>query len=135
MGPKVEQLFQEKNLIFIATINSDGSPQLTPVWGTFDDGHVLINTAEGRLKHKNVLRDPRVTISVVDHENPLNMTSIKGKVVEIIPDYDYSNANKLTKQYMGISEYPFKRDGEKRIIFKIKPMKVFVMPSIKQNQS
>ena len=131
MDLKVEQLFQEKNLIFIATINSDGSPQLTPVWGTFDDGHVFINTAEGRLKHKNVLRDPRVTISVVDHENPLNMTSIKGKVIEIIPDYDYSHANKLTKQYMGISEYPFKRDGEKRIIFKIKPMKVFVMPSIK----
>ena len=67
MDLKVEQLFQEKNLIFIATINSDGSPQLTPVWGTFDNGHVLINTAEGRLKHKNVLRDPRVTISVVDH--------------------------------------------------------------------
>jgi len=128
---KVEQLFQEKNLIFIATINSDGSPQLTPVWGTFDNGHVLINTAEGRLKHKNVLRDPRVTISVVDHENPLNMTSIKGEVIEIIPDYDYSHANKLTKQYMGISEYPFKRDGEKRIIFKIKPMKIFVMPNIK----
>ena len=122
MDLKVEQLFQEKNLIFIATINSDGSPQLTPVWGTFDNGHVLINTAEGRLKHKNVLRDPRVTISVVDHENPLKMPSIKGEVIEIIPDYDYSHANKLTKQYMGISEYPFKRDGEKRIIFKIKPM-------------
>ena len=135
MDLKVEQLFQEKNLIFIATINLDGSPQLTPVWGTFDNGHVLINTAEGRLKHKNVLRDPRVTISVVDHDNPLNMTSIKGEVIEIIPDYDYSHANKLTKQYMGISEYPFKRDGEKRIIFKIKPMKIFVMPNIKQSQS
>ena len=130
MDPKVEQLFQQKNLIFISTINSDGSPQLTPVWGDYDDGYVLVNTAEGRLKHKNVLRDPRVAISVVDHDNPLNMTTIKGKVVEIIPDYDYVHANKLTKQYMGIDEYPFKRDGEKRIIFKIKPVKIFVMPDI-----
>ena len=130
MDPKVEQLFQQKNLIFISTINFDGSPQLTPVWGDYDNGHVLVNTAEGRLKHKNVLRDPRVAISVVDHDNPLNMTTIKGKVVEIIPDYDYVHANKLTKQYMGIDEYPFKRDGEKRIIFKIKPVKIFVMPDI-----
>ena len=131
MDLKVEQLFQQKNLIFISTINSDGSPQLTPVWGDYDGEHVLVNTAEGRLKHKNVLRDPRVAISVVDHGNPLNMTTIKGKVIEIIPDYDYVHANKLTKQYMGIDEYPFKRDGEKRIIFKIKPVKIFVMPSIK----
>jgi len=130
MDQKVEQLFQQKNLIFISTINFDGSPQLTPVWGDYDNGHVLVNTAEGRLKHKNVLRDPRVAISVVDHDNPLNMTTIKGKVVEIIPDYDYVHANKLTKQYMGIDEYPFKRDGEKRIIFKIKPVKIFVMPDI-----
>ena len=131
MNLKVEQLFQQKNLIFISTINSDGSPQLTPVWGDYDGEHVLVNTAEGRLKHKNILRDPRVAISVVDHNNPLNMTTIKGKVIEIIPDYDYVHANKLTKQYMGIDEYPFKRDGEKRIIFKIKPVKIFVMPSIK----
>ena len=131
MDLKVEQLFQQKNLIFISTINSDGSPQLTPVWGDYDGEHVLVNTAEGRLKHKNVLRDPRVAISVVDHGNPLNMTTIKGKVIEIIPDYDYIHANKLTKQYMGIDEYPFKRDDEKRIIFKIKIVKIFVMPSIK----
>ena len=130
MDQKVEQLFQQKNLIFISTINFDGSPQLTPVWGDYDGEHVLVNTAEGRLKHKNVLRDPRVAISVVDHDNPLNMTTIKGKVVEIIPDYDYVHANKLTKQYLGIDEYPFKRDGEKRIIFKIKPVKIFVMPDI-----
>ncbi len=130
MDQKVELLFQQKNLIFVSTINLDGSPQLTPVWGDYDNGHVLINTAEGRLKHKNVLRDPRVAISVVDHDNPLNMTTIKGKVVEIIPDYDYVHANKLTKQYMGIDEYPFKRDDEKRIIFKIKPVKIFVMPDI-----
>ena len=130
MDLKVQRLFQQKNLIFISTINSDGSPQLTPVWGNYDDGYVLVSTAEGRLKHKNVLRDPRVSISVVDHDNPLNMTTIKGEVIEIIPDYDYIHTNKLTKQYMGIDEYPFKRPGEKRIIFKIKPVKIFVMPDI-----
>ena len=90
----------------------------------------MINTAEGRLKHKNVQRDPRVAVSVVDHDEPLTMTTIRGKVVQIIPDYDYSHINKLTKQYMSINEYPYKRENEKRIIFKIKPEKIFVMPDI-----
>ena len=84
MDPKVEKLFQGKNLIFIATINTDGSPQLTPVWGNYTDNHILINTAEGRIKHRNVKNDPRVAVSVVEHDNPLNMTTIKGKVTEII---------------------------------------------------
>jgi len=130
MDPKVENLFEGKNLVFIATINPDGSPQLTPVWGNYSNDHILINTAEGRVKHKNVKKDPRVAISVVDNDNPLNMTTIRGKVVEIIPDYDYLHINKLTKQYMGITEYPFKRKNEKRIIFKIEPEKIFVMPDI-----
>jgi PPOX class probable F420-dependent enzyme len=130
MDPKVLKLFQEKNLIFIATINPDGSPQLTPVWGNYTDNHILINTAEGRIKHKNVQKDPRVAISVVDNDNPLNMTTIRGKVIEIIPDYDYDHINKLTKQYMNINEYPYKRENEKRIILKIKPGKIFVMPNL-----
>ncbi len=130
MDPKAKGLFQKKNLIFIATINPDGSPQLTPVWGNYSDEHILINTAEGRIKHKNIQKDPRVAVSVVDYNNPLNMTTIRGKVIQIIPDYDYSHINKLTKQYMGISEYPYKRENEKRIILKIKPEKIFVMPDI-----
>jgi PPOX class probable F420-dependent enzyme len=128
MDQKVKALFQKNNLVFIATVNSDGSPQLTPVWGNCNDEHILINTAEGRLKHKNVQKDPRVAVSVTDNDNPLNMTTIKGKVIQIIPDYDYAHANELTKQYLGISEYPYKRENEKRVIFKIKPEKIFVMP-------
>ena len=109
---------------------ADGSPQVTPVWGDFEDSHILINTAEGRLKHKNILRDPRVAVSVVDSTNPLDMTSIRGKVVEIIHDYDYKHADFLTKKYMGKENYPFKRSGEKRIILKIEPEKIFVLPHL-----
>ena len=94
----------------------------------------MINTAEGRLKHKNVLRDPSVAVSVVDQNNPLNMTTIQGKVIEIIPDYEYKHANKLTKKYIGKDNYPFRQPGEKRIIFKILPEKVYVLPELKMNQ-
>lgn len=134
MDDKVIKLFEERNLVFIATIMKDGSPQLSPVWADFKDEHVLVNTAEGRIKHKNVLRDPRVAISVVNQKNPLDMTTIRGKVIDIIPDYEYEHANKLTKKYMGIEIYPFKQSGEKRIIFKILPERVYVLTKLKMNQ-
>ncbi len=131
MDPKVIRLFDEKNLVFIATTMKDGSPQLSPVWANFEDGYILVNTAEGRIKHKNILRDPRVAVSVVSSNNPLDMTSIRGRVEKIIPDYDYNHADRLTKKYMNVSKYPFKRPGEKRIILKIKPEKIFVLPELK----
>ena len=130
MDSKVEKLLNGKNLVFLATTMSDGSPQVTPVWGNFADSCILINTAEGRLKHKNILRDPRVAISVVDAKNPLDMTSIRGKVIAILPDYEYKHDDFLTKQYMGKEKYPFKRPGEKRITLKIEPEKVFVLPEL-----
>ena len=134
MNDKAVKLFEGSNRVFIATIMKDGSPQLSPVWADYEDEHILINTAEGRLKHKNVLRDPRVAVSVVDQNNPLNMTTIQGKVIEIIPDYEYKHVNKITKKYIGKDTYPFRQPGEKRIIFKILPEKVYVLPELKMNQ-
>ena len=131
MEEKAIKLFQQKNIVFIATLMSNGAPQLSPVWANYDSGYILVNTAEGRIKHKNILRDTRVAISVVSHDNPLDMTSIQGTVVEIISDYDYVHADKLTQQYMGKKHYPFKRENEKRIILKIKPNRVFIMPELK----
>jgi PPOX class probable F420-dependent enzyme len=133
MEEKAVKLFRQKNIVFIATLMSNGSPQLSPVWANYDSGHILVNTAEGRIKHKNILRDARVAISVVSHDNPLDMTSIQGTVVEIIPDYDYVHADKLTQQYIGQKHYPFKRENEKRIILKIKPNRIFIMPELKVN--
>ena len=134
MNPKAISLLDDKNLVYIATLMKDGSPQLSPVWANYEDEHILVNTAEGRIKHKNVLRDPRVAISVVSNSNPLDMTTIRGVVVEVIPDYDYKHADKLTKKYLNMEHYPFKRPDEKRIILKIKPERVFVLPELKMNQ-
>ena len=130
MEQKAIDLFGHKNLVFIATVMKDGAPQLSPVWANYEDDHILVNTAEGRIKHKNVLRDPRVAVSVVSRDNPLDMTTIRGIVSEIIPDYEYKHADRLTKQYMNRDDYPFKREGEKRITLKINPERVFVLPEL-----
>lgn len=132
MDEKAVKLFSGKNLVFIATVMKDGSPQVTPVWADHEDGHILVNTAEGRIKHRNVVRDPRVAVSVVSSDNPLDTVAIRGTVEEIIPDHDYKHADRLAQQYMG-RDYPFRRYGEKRIILRIKPSSVFVLPEPKSN--
>ena len=98
-----------------------------PTWVDIDkDGNnILINTAEGRTKHKNVSRDPRVAISISDQNNPYNMVSIRGRVIEQISEGADEHIDRLAKKYLGMDKYPYRSPNEKRVILKIKPEKVF----------
>ncbi len=123
-GP-VAKLLLDKNFAFISTLMSDGSPQVTPTWIDFEDSLILFNTAEGRIKHKNISRDPRVALSVIDHNNPYNMISIKGIAIEQTNEGADEHIDKLAKKYLGVDKYPMRSPNEKRIIIKIKPEKIF----------
>jgi PPOX class probable F420-dependent enzyme len=105
----------------------DGLPQVTPTWVDInkDGNNILINTAEGRIKHKNVSRDSRVAISISDQNNPYNMASIRGKVIEQIKEGADEHADRLAKKYLGMDKYPYRTPDEKRVILKIKPERVF----------
>ena len=82
----ISKLFEEKNFAFLATLMKDGSPQVTATWVDIDKNNytILVNTAEGRVKHRNVSRDPRVAVSIIDSSNPYRMVAIRGKVIEQI---------------------------------------------------
>ena len=121
----VAKLLLDKNFAFISTLMSDGSPQVTPTWIDFEDSLILFNTAEGRIKHKNISRDPRVALSVIDHNNPYNMISIKGIAIEQTNEGADQHIDKLAKKYLGVDKYPTRSPNEKRIIIKIKPEKIF----------
>lgn len=123
---EAERLLSGRNLAYLATSMPDGSPQVTPVWADCRDGHVRVNTAEGRLKHRNVLRDPRVAVSVTSAADPLDSVSIRGSVAELVPDYSYGHADELARQYTG-SDYPYRIPGERRVTLRIRPERVFVM--------
>ena len=120
-------LFKGKNFAFIASLMNDGAPQITPVWIDYDGQLLLVNTAEGRTKQKNFERDPRVAISVVDQNNPYNMVSVMGKVVEQTTSGADEHIDRMARKYLGVDKYPFRAPNEKRIILKIKPEKVFYM--------
>ncbi len=127
MTPEVAQLIEGKNLAFIATLMKNNSPQITPVWVDLVDGKILVNTAEGRVKQRNVSRDPRIAISIVDRNNPYNMVTIQGQVVEQTTENADSHIDKMAKKYLGVDKYPFAMPGEKRILLKIVPKKIFHM--------
>jgi len=128
ISPEVAKLLEDKNLAFVATLMKDNSPQITPTWIDLVDGIIIVNTAEGRVKQRNVTRDPRVALSIVDNKNPYNMVTIRGKVIEQTTHDADKHIDKMAKKYLGVDKYPFSVPGEKRILLKILPQKIFHMP-------
>jgi PPOX class probable F420-dependent enzyme len=108
----------------LATLNPDGSPQVTPVWVDFDGSHVIVNTARGRVKAKNLAREPRIALSIADPENPYRYLGLQGRVVEMTEKGGDAHIDKMAKKYLGKDSYPFRKPGEVRIIVKIAPDKV-----------
>lgn len=127
MTEEAASLFKGKNIAFVASLMKSGAPQITPVWIDYDGKFLLVNTAEGRTKQKNFERDRRVAVSVVDSANPYNTVSVQGMVVEQTTDGADSHIDALAKKYLGVDEYPFRTQTEKRVIIKIRPDKVFHM--------
>ncbi len=122
--PSIAKLFEGKNFVFLATLMKDSSPQVTPTWVDIDKSNntILINTAKGRIKHRNVSKDPRVAVSVIDFSNPYHMVTVRGKVVEQINGKKADeHIDKLAKKYLGKDKYPGRAPGEERVVLRIKP--------------
>ena len=123
--PVIKNLLEDKNLAFVSTLMKDGSPQITPTWIDLDGTEILINTALGRVKQKNVTRDPRIAISIADRNNPYHMVSMRGQVIDqITGELADSHIDKMAKKYLNKDKYPFRAAGEKRVILKVKPSRV-----------
>lgn len=105
----------------VATLMPDGSPQITQVWIGTDGQHVLVNTAEGRQKTRNVRRDPRVAVNVVDPTNAWRLAAIRGRVVEITTEGADDLIDQLAHKYLGVDSYPFRNSAETRVTLKIAP--------------
>jgi len=115
---------EKKAFLYLATIMKDGSPQVTPVWFNTDGAHILINSAEGRLKDKNMRARPAVAVVIADPDNPYRYLQIRGKVVELTPIGADEHIDALAFKYQGVPTYPYRRKGEIRIIYKILPEQV-----------
>ena len=125
MDPSIRRLFEGKNFVFVSTLMDDGTPQITPTWVDLEEqngGYILVNTAVGRVKQKNVSQNPNIALAIVDQNNPYDMVSVRGKVIEQIRgDIAEQHIDKLAKKYLGKDQYPFRHSGEVRVIYKIRP--------------
>ena len=124
---KYKDLFQKRAFASLSTLMPDGRPQVTPVWCDFDGEHVIFNSAKGRQKDKNVRRDPRVALAVIDPENPYRYLEIRGRVAEITEEGADAHIDKMAKKYLGADKYPYRQPSETRVIFKIQPERVNTM--------
>jgi PPOX class probable F420-dependent enzyme len=124
---KYRDLFTKRAFASLGTLMPDGSPQVTPVWCDSDGEHVIVNSAKGRQKDKNIRRDPRVALAVIDPDNPYRYLEIRGRVVEIIEHGADAHIDKMAKKYLGADKYPYRQPGEVRVMYKIQPERVSTM--------
>ncbi len=120
----VKKLFREPNFAHLATLMPDGSPQVSPVWVDIDGNRILVNTAEGRVKPRNVRNDPRVAISIHRQDNPYSAAFVRGRVVEITHEGADELIDKLAQKYLGQDRYPYRQPEEQRVILVIEPEQV-----------
>ena len=123
LSPGGVKLLQEPQLAHFTTLMADGAPQTTPVWVDVepDGGHVLINSADARLKMQNIERDPRVAVSVVDKGNDWRYALVRGTVVERRYEGADEHIDKLSQKYLGQETYPYRNPAERRVILRIRP--------------
>ena len=114
-------LFKKKAFAHLATLMADGNPQTTPVWVDYDGKHVVINTAQGRQKDKNMQRDGRVALSIYDPDNPYRYLEVRGRVVERTHSGADQHIDAMAQKYLGKDKYPFRQPGEVRVIYKVAP--------------
>ena len=114
-------LFSKPAFAHLVTLMPDGSPQVTPVWVDLDGNTVIVNTAKGRLKDRNMKRDPRVALAVSDPANPYRYVQVRGRVSEISENGGDAHIDKMAKKDLNQDSYPYRQAGEVRVVYRITP--------------
>jgi PPOX class probable F420-dependent enzyme len=118
---RAEELLQAKNFCHVATLRADGSVHGVPVWVDVQDGRPTLNTAEGRAWPRNLERDPRVTLTVQNMDNPYEYVTIRGRVAERTHAGADAHIDALAKKYLDQDTYPLRQPGEQRVIIRVEP--------------
>jgi PPOX class probable F420-dependent enzyme len=116
-----------KSFAHIATIGPDGEPHSSPVWFEWDGTHIKFSLTTGRQKYRNLRRDKRVSLSILDPSDAYRYIEIRGELDEIEPDPDINFISRMAKKYKGLDVYPWHDPADERVVMKIKPIKASVM--------
>lgn len=119
------ELLEKPNFCFVGTTRSDGTAHVVPVWVDVDGDRVVLNTAEGRVWPNNAQRDPRVTLTVQNLEDPYEYVQIRGRVVDWVRDGADDHIDAMSKKYLDEDDYPYRKEDETRVKVLVEPEKVF----------
>ena len=120
-------IFSKKAFVHLATRMKDGSPQVSPVWVDTDGDYIVVNSAKGRLKDRNMRADPRVALSVTDPDDPYSAIMVRGRVAKITEEGADAHIDKMAKKYLGQDQYPYRTSDEVRVLYYIEPERVGTM--------
>jgi len=120
-------VFSKKAFVHLATRMKDGSPQVSPVWVDTEGDYIVVNSAKGRLKDRNMRADPRVALSVTDPDNPYAAIMIRGRVAKITEEGADAHIDKMAKKYLDQDQYPYRTPEEVRVLYYIEPERVGTM--------
>jgi PPOX class probable F420-dependent enzyme len=120
-------ILDKKTLVHLATNGKDGGPQVSPVWVDREGDVIVVNSAKGRVKDRNMRRSDRVALSATDPDNPYRALMIQGRVVKITEEGADAHIDKMAKKYLGKDKYPFRSPTEVRVKYYIEPVSVATM--------
>ena len=127
--PAARALIAKKVLAHVASLDPDGAPYVTPVWVELDGDDIVINTALGRAKARNLASDARVAVSIIDPDDDHGCIAVRGTVVGLHHDGADEVIDRFAKKYMDVDSYPVRREGEVRVTVRIRPTASRCSPS------
>ncbi|MHB2029052.1 MAG: PPOX class F420-dependent oxidoreductase [Acidimicrobiales bacterium] len=122
-------IFEKKVLAHVASLDPDGGPNVTPVWVELEGNDIVINTALGRAKARNLAADDRVAVSLTDPDDLYRCISVRGTVISFTTDGADEVIDRLAKKYLDVESYPMRREGEVRVTVTIRPDRISIQPS------
>jgi PPOX class probable F420-dependent enzyme len=123
----VRGLLEAKNVVTVCTLAPDGSIHAQPTWVDMDGDHVLLNTVPRRAWVLNVEREPRVTCTVVNLENPYEFVEIRGLAEGPFREGADDHAHRLARKYLGLAEYPWLTPEAPRLLIRVVPERIVHM--------
>ena len=122
-----KDLLETSALASVATVGPDGSPQVNPVWFGWDGTLITFSQTKTRQKYKNLQKDGRIALSIVDPVNPYRYLEVRGKVVEFVEDPDKAFIDSMANKYLGQEKYPCSQPGDERIVVVVEPERALTM--------
>lgn len=122
-----KDLLESTALANVATAGPDGAPQVNPVWFGWDGTLITFSQTKARQKYKNLHKDNRIALSIVDPVNPYRYLEVRGKVIEFIEDPEKAFIDSMAKKYLGEDKYPWNQPGDERVIVVIEPERALTM--------